>query len=654
MNRRKKLAETFFVRAVVHFAGGGAALLGISTLIGWHLHIPRLIQMGPSFAPMQYNTALCFVLCGVALVLVARRKTLIAAWLGGAAGLIGLVTLIQYVFGVSLGIDQWLMQAYITVRTSHPGRMSPNSAICFMLTSAAMLASRRAMITSKWCVVGVLGSIILGVGMLSFLGYAAGFSTAYGWEHVTRMAVHTSLGFTLLGLGLLVQAMRGEALVDNEDSHWHAGAAAIGILIVTLGLCQALLGAEDNAMRCDTEHLKHSIAPWFVLLLGTGTALAMAFSILNAHRAKRLSRELGNIIDVASVAMFIVDAEGRITKINPEAVRLFGHEADEILGQEVEILVPASAREKHVAHRAAFAHEPSRRRMGAGRDLYGLHKDGHAVPMQVGLNPIMIEGKEHVLVVAVDISERKQIEKELEASAEELKRSNTELEQFAYIASHDLQEPLRTIISFMQILEESYKGKLDANAEQYIAFSVDAAKRMRALIQDLLAFSRVGTAPKKQDMIRADNALDIALENLLVSLKDSGGQVTRSELPEIIADQTQLVQLFQNLVGNALKFCREVPPHVHVAAEKKESLWIFSVKDNGIGFEMKYAERIFQVFQRLHDRSKYTGSGIGLAITKKIVERHGGEMWVESEPGHGTTFFFSWPVVLPTRTSDKA
>ena len=241
------------------------------------------------------------------------------------------------------------------------------------------------------------------------------------------------------------------------------------------------------------------------------------------------------------------------------------------------------------------------------------------------------------------VVERKRAEQELASKAEELARSNAELELFAYVASHDLQEPLRMVASYTQLLARRYKGKLDAQADEFISFAVDGATRMQQLIQDLLSYSRLTTRGKTLSLTQAEAACNSALENLQESIKESNAQVSTGLLPAVFADATQLTQLFQNLIGNAIKYRNERRPEIHVAAKSNGNEWIFSVQDNGIGIEPQYSERIFQMFQRLHTRAEYSGTGIGLAVCRKIVERHGGKIWVESQPGKGSTFLFTIP-----------
>jgi signal transduction histidine kinase len=252
--------------------------------------------------------------------------------------------------------------------------------------------------------------------------------------------------------------------------------------------------------------------------------------------------------------------------------------------------------------------------------------------------------------IARDVSERKHFEDILLRQSEELRRSNAELEQFAYVASHDLQEPLRMVASYMQLLAERYQGQLDAKADKYIGYAVDGARRMQALINDMLALSRVNSRGAVFAPADCNSVIGRVLHDLDANIRQSKALVECEGLPTVVADERQLGQLFQNLVGNALKFRAQEAPHVRLRAEPRQGAWLFSVQDNGIGIDPEHTDKIFILFQRLHSRQKYDGTGIGLAICKKIVERHGGRIWVESQPGKGSTFKFTLPVIQPAAT----
>lgn len=247
--------------------------------------------------------------------------------------------------------------------------------------------------------------------------------------------------------------------------------------------------------------------------------------------------------------------------------------------------------------------------------------------------------------LAAEAEDHMRTARKLAKRTEEMERSNKDLQQFAYVASHDLQEPLRMVSSYVQLLQRRYQGRLDADAEDFIGFAVDGATRMQRLIQDLLSYSRVNTHGNPPSPIDAGKVLSQVTTNLRLAIDESGARITHESLPVVEADATQLVQLFQNLIANAIKFCSEIPPQIHVSAEKKDPYWVFSVRDNGIGLDPEFADRIFTIFQRLHSRKDYPGTGMGLAICKRIVERHGGSIWVKSAPGAGSTFYFTLPFI---------
>jgi len=501
------------------------------------------------------------------------------------------------------------------------------------------------------------------------------------------------------------------------------------------------------------------------------TELALANTELQREIAERTQAEkrFWELLESAPDAMVIVDDAGRVVLTNAQTERLFGYTQEELLGQPIEVLVPTRFRAQHPAYRTRYVAAPRPRAMGAGLELYGLHKDGHEMPVEISLSPLetaqgtlissairditerkraeeelrrseallqalinntsaiiyikaadgryllvntqfeylynttnaQLIGKmahevlpqgladrlqaldaqllqsrqaiqteihaqradgQHTYVVlkfplldaagepyaicgiSTDITARKQMEEQLQHTAAELARSNAELAQFAYVASHDLQEPLRTVAGFTQLLAKRYTGQFDAKADEYIAFAVDGVKRMQILIQDLLEYSRVGTRDEPFQPTDCTALLQQVCASLASAIQESRARVTHDPLPTVRGAPGQLTRLLQNLIGNALKYRSARPPQVHITAQPQGHAWLFAVQDNGIGFDPHQAERIFGVFQRLHTRAHYPGTGIGLAICRKIVEHHGGRIWAEGRPGEGATFYFTIPM----------
>jgi PAS domain S-box-containing protein len=359
------------------------------------------------------------------------------------------------------------------------------------------------------------------------------------------------------------------------------------------------------------------------------------------HLARMEGRYRG-LLEAAPDAMVVVNQAGDIVLLNVQAEKQFGYHRDELLGQRMKNIIPAGFAERLIADALRSAEDALAQQIGTGIELTARRKDGSEFPIEIMLSPL--ESAEGILVTAAirDITMRKLAEAHLLYKVEELNRSNEELGQFAYIASHDLQEPLRMVASYTQLLARRYKGKLDSDADEFITFAVDGANRMQRLIQDLLAYSRVGTKGKELLETSSEDALERSLLNLRGAIADSGALVTHDPLPSVLADEMQLVQLFQNLVGNAIKYQKAGTPKVHISASKNGGTkWTFSVRDNGLGIDPQYFERIFVMFQRLHKREEFAGTGIGLAICKKIVERHGGTISVESQPGQGSNFLFA-------------
>jgi PAS domain S-box-containing protein len=365
------------------------------------------------------------------------------------------------------------------------------------------------------------------------------------------------------------------------------------------------------------------------------------------------------IESVTDYAIFLLDPQGYVVSWNSGAERIKGYTDEEIIGQHFSCFFPL---EDQTRGKPAWELQQAIANSRMEDEGWRVRKDGTRFWANVIITALYDQngqlcgfGK-----VTRDLTERKQAEetmRQLNASLEqrvaertaELRRSLEEVEQFAYVASHDLQEPLRMVTSFVQLLAQRYQNKFDAEAQQFISYAVEGAQRMKALIDDVLAYSRIGTQRKPYDAVDCNIVLKRTLHDLQSRIAASSAVVHADSLPLVLGDEFQVGQLFQNLLSNALKFRNEESPWVHISAKRDGGQWVFAICDKGIGIESQYFERIFQMFQRLHTRQEYPGTGVGLAICKKIVEQHGGRIWVESELGKGATFLFTLPAVPERR-----
>jgi PAS domain S-box-containing protein len=404
---------------------------------------------------------------------------------------------------------------------------------------------------------------------------------------------------------------------------------------------------------------------WF----GTNTDISESRDA-EKHLLQMESRYRG-LLEAAPDAMVVVNEIGQIVLLNVQAEKQFGYRRDELVGRKVKNLIPEGFAERLISDASRSVADALAQQIGTGIELSGRRKDGSEFPIEIMLSPL--ESAEGILVtVAIrNISARKKSEqahtqlenqatvlqsshdqlelrvgertKELAAANQILEQSNLELKQFAYVASHDLQSPLRSISGFVQLLKSEYDGKLDKQADDWIRRTVEASGQMQTMIRDVLAYSTVDSRSRPFAPAAFLDVFNDAAALLESSIHDGGGQVSCGELPVVMGDRSQLVQLMQNLISNGLKYHGDQAPSVHVSAESDGNEWTFSVRDNGIGIDPKYYDRIFEIFKRLHDQTEYPGTGIGLAVCRRVVTRHGGRIWLESEAGHGSVFHFTIP-----------
>jgi PAS domain S-box-containing protein len=421
---------------------------------------------------------------------------------------------------------------------------------------------------------------------------------------------------------------------------WVVG-SFITVTAVTLGMLSrrallaysAFTAALAIAVLVQLPALRHS-----VFVPGLLTVLLQAniglHSRLGVLRDLTISKAHFELLFESTFEGVVIHVGGRIVQVNAAFVRVLGYERAELIGRDVRTIVHPD--DLQLARDALAAGGES------ALELRCLRKDGTAVDLELRGKPFGREATSRQRLVTVeDVSERKRRAAELRRTNEALARSNLELQRFAHIASHDLQTPLRSIASFVDLLRSTYGGQLDARATDWLARVGGSVDQLQALIRDLLDYARIDTESRPFGTVAMSEAFERATGLLDAAIREAGATVTADPLPEVTGDRSELVQLLLNLLGNAIKYRGEAPPVVHVSVEERANEWLFTVRDNGIGIAPKHHQQIFEIFKRLHDQKQYPGTGIGLAIGRRVIDRHGGKIWVESEPGRGSAFFFT-------------
>jgi len=751
MTEQRSLTST--AERVTLVAGLLAAQLGLLVLVGWHTANSTVIQPGSQLPPMPYNAALAFVFCGSGLIAAALRSTRTGLFCGLMTGVIGLVTLSEYLLHLEAGFDTWLMEPYLAFGDLHPGRMSPSTALSLVLAGCGLtLASRRQWLAFRPLLVRFIGLLVAALGVICLFGGMSGMSLTSTWGRFTGMAVHTAGGLVLAGVGVSSLGWREPTTGDVCWRVGFPGLIAVALGTITLMLWQGLSAQEhaqlqrnvqlattkvQDAIRVQTEtqiralismarrweqwenfpriweydaglYMRdhpayqsiqwvdaNSQARWQIPPAKDRDAAAPPapelLGILKAareHREAVMSRAFhlahGDEAFLVAVPVFrrpdFRESAGAIVAVC-SAGEFFGAILKEHGVRGYAVVVYDGADEIYRRGHASALIERDWGHEGSV-DLYStvwrlrvwpepslLHAEDSFAPeaaLVVGLLMTVLVTMVVYFAHAVqlrarqaesarrrlenEVNERRRAEEALAGKAAELARSNQELEQFAYVASHDLQEPLRKIQAFGDRLEEECECSLGNEGRDYLQRMQSAAGRMQTLIDDLLELSRVTTMGRPFTSVDLNVVAREVVSDLEASIEQVRGRVEIGGLPTLEADPIQMRQLLQNLISNALKFHQpDVPPVVEVYGtqleDHDETRCQLTISDNGIGFDEQYLDRIFAVFQRLHGRDQYDGTGVGLALCRKIVERHGGCITARSSPGQGATFVVMLPAV---------
>jgi PAS domain S-box-containing protein len=650
-------------------------VIAATALMVWIFNIPVRQTVMWHFIGVKFNTALCLLLISTTLYITQcdtfKYRRLLLLLMPVVVLVISYLSLSEYLFGVNIGIDELLVREGPVFNKAYPipGRMAFNtSAELIYLASGFLLLQidpRRIFIIIAQMLFHVV-TILAAIGLVGFL---YGVSLYHSLFYISAMDIHTSIIFAVLSMSaLLLNPGVGIVKLFVGDEIGYRSARGLFILITVLVLAHGALRLQ--LQRYSPNDIELGVAVMIVCFLLAMLFIMWRFAmwmnkadderskaedkvrVINAnleklveerwHELRKSEAKYRSLIEQASDAIYVVDPKGNFTDVNDSTCKMLGYSREELVGMNMD----------DIADPEELKHDPVRFGQNAVRSIIRERKlkKKNGLVFDAEINVKMFTD-DRVMVIARDITERKIAEQELkklnenlEQQAKELKVSNDELEQFAYVASHDLQEPLRMVTSFLTRLESKYNDLLDEKGKQYIHFATDGAKRMRQLILDLLAYSRVGRADMEMEEVDVAQLVDEALKLYKGSITKLKAKITCNHLPVLRGYKPPLMQVIQNVISNSLKYHKAgVHPVIEINCNETSSEFEFSVKDNGIGIDNEHFDKIFIVFQRLHNRDEYTGTGMGLAITKKIVESMGGKIWVESEENKGATFYFTIP-----------
>ncbi len=648
-----------------------AAIIGALIAVLWHVKTTDFVAKNFWIFYMQHTTALLLLLSGVGLIVAVLGRAHISRILGGVVVLVSSLILFEYVSGFNWNLEQMLKIDDVHKAITYPGRPAPNTLLAFLFIGISLLLmSCPVSRFSKYCflIIDFTGFIVFVLGAHAFGGYLESYKQAYAWGTDTRMSIPTSLSNVLMGIGLLTASWSQRkdkiavvplwvpiviCFLALQFSLLSSPGVVISVAFVPLVFCSlwfsnaltVFVFASVSTFFCllryfllPEEFRTHEILinQFLAVAVIWFTAILIYWKRVVDVRLEKSERYLSAVVDNTLEGLIVIDSDGEIVRYNQSCARLFGYEEDGLEDKNISVLMPSSYGEHHTEYLHKYLKTRYAKVIGVGREVIGVRKDGTEFPLEIGVSEMVFDGKLFFSGILRDITERKEAE-------EKLLRSNAELERFAYVAAHDLQEPLRIVSKSLEFLHEDYAEKLEGDGVRFIGYATDAIQRMRTLISDLLDYSRLGEHSERFETVSLAECFKIALENLKETISSAGAQIDiDGDFPDVSGNRGQLVRLCQNLIGNGLKYRRaDVSPHIRIYMVSENSGVAFCVEDNGIGIDEQYLEQIFAPFKRLHTAKEYSGSGIGLSVCKRIVEFHGGRIWVESDLGSGSRFFFT-------------
>ncbi|MFP9114240.1 sensor histidine kinase [Flavobacterium sp. RHBU_3] len=624
-------------------------ILSLLSLVGWFYDNENLKSVIPGYTTMKISTAVVLILLSFSLIINFANSL-------HKYKLVGQIMALSAVILGTVGLEQNFVQGNILSELMYSlwenrekyilqGKISFYTSSCFLFSGLALLlanSNRPKLITISQ----YLLHTVTFVSGLELLGYIFNLQDVYSYNRYNPMAVHTAVCFVLFSIAASLQNYRyGLTRLFTGTGIGNIMARKLFIKISAAMLVVSFLDSYTIHFRLMFRQTNSLIFTVLIIIICLGFIWQTSKKLNSMeYKMKVEADKLNSVFEALPNALVIADEKGKILLANKETERLFGYTKDELIGKRIEMLLPERYRASHPEKRKRFFVHPSQRKYSSEAELYAIDKTGHEFPIELGLTPLKTEETLVGLAIVVDITERKKNERIIKDQLRELKIKNQEMEQFNYIASHDLQEPLRTVSNYIELLREEYPEIMTEEINMHIDEMQQATTRMSRLIRHLLKYGLIGNN-KHLGVTNTATILSEVKADLKGLISTSSVEIYYdTPLPEIVAYETELRQLFQNLINNAIKFCRkDVPCKINIGynADNDEDKHEFYVTDNGIGINEKYYNNIFNIFQRLNSREDYEGYGVGLANCKKIAEMHDGKIWVESHLGEGSTFRFT-------------